>query len=158
MKENVTPSLIDRLIDLEPRQAADSPQSRNKSVQDFKASVRRDLQWLLNTRRIHEQAPESMAETYRSLYNFGLPDYSSLSVNSVRDYNTLLGEIEDTIKLFEPRLKNFKVRLVPDYEGNTRKLHFQIEGMLDMDPAPEAVSFDTIFEIASGEYEVKGGA
>ena len=39
---------------------------------------------------------------------------------------------------------------------NQHVLRFQIEGMLMMDPAPEQVSFDTVLQIASGEYQVKG--
>jgi type VI secretion system protein ImpF len=35
-------------------------------------------------------------------------------------------------------------------------LRFQIEGLLIMDPAPEHISFDTVLQLASGEYQVKG--
>jgi predicted component of type VI protein secretion system len=35
-----------------------------------------------------------------------------------------------------------------------RLLHFQIEGMLRTDPAPERIVFDTVLELSSGEYQV----
>ena len=35
-------------------------------------------------------------------------------------------------------------------------LRFQIEGMLLMDPEPEHISFDTVLQLAIGQYEVKG--
>ena len=40
--------------------------------------------------------------------------------------------------------------------GSQHILRFQIEGMLDMDPAPEHISFDTVLQLSSGEYQVKG--
>ena len=40
----VTPTLLDRLIDLEPKVAADPPASRSQSVRQLKASLRRDLE------------------------------------------------------------------------------------------------------------------
>jgi type VI secretion system protein ImpF len=35
-------------------------------------------------------------------------------------------------------------------------LRFQIQGLLDMDPAPEHISFDTVLQLSSGEYQVRG--
>jgi type VI secretion system protein ImpF len=35
-------------------------------------------------------------------------------------------------------------------------VHFQIEGMLQMDPSPEQVSFDTTLQLSSGEYQIRG--
>ena len=32
----------------------------------------------------------------------------------------------------------------------------RFEGMLMMDPTPELVSFDTVLQLSSGEYQVKG--
>ena len=36
------------------------------------------------------------------------------------------------------------------------RLLFQIEGLLQMDPAPEQVSFDTTLQLSSGEYQIRG--
>jgi type VI secretion system protein ImpF len=42
-------------------------------------------------------------------------------------------------------------------EGSSKKkLRFQIEGVLKMDPAPEQISFDTVLQLTTGEYQVKG--
>jgi len=40
--------------------------------------------------------------------------------------------------------------------AGSRVLRFQIEGLLLKDPAPEQVSFDTVLQLANGEYQVKG--
>ncbi|HEX5432222.1 MAG TPA: type VI secretion system baseplate subunit TssE [Bryobacteraceae bacterium] len=153
----VTQSLIERLIDKDPSSSSDPAVSRPQSVRQLKASLRRDLEWLLNTRRNPEAAPESMAELSRSLYNYGLPDFSALSVDSPQDRSSLVVELENTVALFEPRLKDIRVSLVENPSASsTRTLHFQIEGMLDMDPSPEQISFDTVLQLSSGEYQIRG--
>jgi type VI secretion system protein ImpF len=152
----VTPSLFDRLIDREPTAASDANITRAQSVRHLKASLRRDLEWLLNTRRNPEAAPESLVETYRSLYNYGLPDFSSLSLHSPRDRGQLLVQLERTVAIFEPRLKDVRVSMVEAPGSSSRTVHFQIEGLLQMDPAPEHVSFDTTVQLSSGEYQIRG--
>jgi type VI secretion system protein ImpF len=152
----VTLPLLDRLIDREPKVSSDAPVSRAQSVRLLKAALRRDLEWLLNTRRNPDAAPDSMAELSQSVYNFGLPDFSALSVSSPRDRDRLLLELERTVALFEPRLKDVRISMVEAQGGYTRVLHFQIEGMLQMDPAAEQVSFDTVLQLTSGEYQIRG--
>ena len=154
----VTQPLLDRLIDNDPKSPADSPVSRAQSVRLLKISVRRDLEWLLNTRRNPEEAPDSMKELSQSLYNYGLPDFSSFSVNAPRDRDRLLLELEDALALFEPRLRDVRVSLIEAPAGYSRMLRFQIEGMLVMDPVAERVSFDTTLQLNSGEYQVRGEA
>src|SRR5579862_3394970 len=147
----VTPSLLDRLVDREPRQLDDSQTTRAQSVRHLKAALRRDLEWLLNTRRNPEPAPDSMVEVSQSLYNYGLPDFSTLSVNSPQDRDWLLVEVERSVALFEPRLREVRVSFLEAPGPNARTLHFQIEGLLDMDPAPEQVSFDTMLQLTNGD-------
>jgi type VI secretion system protein ImpF len=121
----------------------------------LKLSLKRDLEWLLNTRKTIDPAPDSARETVRSVYQYGFADISSKSVMSGRDQSELVREMELAIAVFEPRLKRAKVRL-EQVEGNYRSLKFVIEGLLCMDPAPEPVRFDTVLELGKGEYEVKG--
>ena len=40
----ITPSVLDRLIDYDPRESRESPKSRSASLMELKASVRRDLE------------------------------------------------------------------------------------------------------------------
>jgi type VI secretion system protein ImpF len=154
--ETVTQSVLERLIDLEPTAGTDPPQTRPQSVRQMKAALRRDLEWLLNTRRIAGGVPEAYPQLEGTLYGFGLPDVSHLNASSMRDRNRLLRMLENTIGSFEPRLSGVKVSLVESGSNNGRQLRFQIEGLLLMDPAPELVSFDTVLQLSSGEYQVKG--
>lgn len=152
----VTQSVLDRLLDSEPHAPTDAYTTRAQSVRQLKASLRRDLEWLLNSRRIAVPPDDGERELLRSVYNYGLPDFSSYSINSPKDRSKLLRAIETTIAYFEPRLAGVKVTPIEMAGAGSRVLRFQIEGMLLMDPAPEQVSFDTVLQLASGEYQVKG--
>ena len=151
----VTPSLIDRLIDLEPANSTDPPSTRSQSVRQLKMALRRDLEWLLNTRRIPDEAPQAYDLVSHSLYNYGLPDVTSLALNSPRDKKQLLRTIEQTLADFEPRLTEVRVRTVDDGNSAPRVLRFQIEGLLKMDPAPEQIFFDTLLQLSTGDCQVK---
>jgi type VI secretion system protein ImpF len=153
---SVTVSVLDRLIDEEPHNTREEILTRAQSVRLLKAGVRRDLEWLLNTRRIPEPPDPALVEVNRSVYVYGLPDFTSFSLASQNDQSRLLRELQTVIRLFEPRLASVKVipQEVPD--RTTRTLRFRIEGLLLMDPAPEIVSFDTVLELTSSEYKIRG--
>jgi type VI secretion system protein ImpF len=150
----VQPPLLDRLIDLEPG-LGDPPQSRAAAVRALKEALRRDLEWLLNTRRTALEIPKSMDELSVSVYNYGLPDLTSISLRSKVDEANLLGMLERAIAAFEPRLSQVKVVTLEPFRASERTLHFHIEALLLVDPAPEAVSFDTVFKVDQGACEVK---
>jgi type VI secretion system protein ImpF len=118
--------------------------------------LRRDLEWLLNSRRTPEAVESEFQELEKSLYNFGLPDVTSLSWDSARDRSRLARMIEQALATFEPRLTGIRVVAVESSTGAQHVMRFQIEGMLEMDPSPEHISFDTLLQLSSGEYQVKG--
>ncbi len=151
----VTLSVLDRLIDHDPETHSEIPLTRPQSLRELKLALKRDLEWLLNTRQTIDPAPDTARETVRSVYQYGLPDISSKWVLSSRDHSDLIREMETAIAFFEPRLKRARVRMETT-EGTFRTLKFVIEGLLCMDPAPEPVRFDTVLELGKGEYEVKG--
>ena len=151
----VTLSTLDRLIDLDPRSSSEAVPSRSQSVRQLKDGLRRDLEWLLNSRRIAVPPDESLKELNKSVYIYGLPDFASYSLKSPQDQAKLVRHLQGTVKLFEPRLTNVRVVPLEEEAGAARTLRFRIDGMLIMDPAPEHVSFDTVLELTSGEYEVQ---
>lgn len=151
----VTLSVLDRLIDRDPENHSEVPLTRAQSLRELKLALKRDLEWLLNTRKTIDPAPDSARETLRSVYQYGFEDISSKWVLSTRDHSDLVREMESAIALFEPRLKRARVRMEV-VEGSYRTLKFVIEGLLCMDPAPEPVRFDTVLELGKGEYEIKG--
>ena len=150
----ITLSVLDRLIDSEPGRPADPPPTRSRSLRILKQAVRRDLEWLLNARRSILSLPPNLEQTARSIHLYGLPDFSAASVKNPSDQVQILRTLEDAIALFEPRLQSVSIAM--DTGGGTeRSLHFRIDAQLQVDPAPEPVTFDTMVQLYSGEYEVK---
>jgi len=154
----VTLSVLDRLIDREAETQVEAPLSRAQSVRLLKAAVRRDLEWLLNTRRIFLQPDETLKEVNRSLYIYGLPDFSTYSMAAPGDQARLVRHLLSTIKLFEPRLGSVSIVPVKSEEIGLKQLRFRIDGVLLMDPAPEPISFDTVIELKSGACRLSGGS
>jgi type VI secretion system protein ImpF len=153
----ITVSVLDRLIDLEPDNRMENPVSRSQSVRLLKSAVRRDLEWLLNSRRICEPPDEALKELNRSAYVYGLQDLSSLTMASASDRNRLVRQILATVNLFEPRLTNVRLVLVETPDSAKKDVHLRIEALLRMDPVPEPVSFDTVIELKSGNCHLTGG-
>ena len=155
-EQTVTQSVLERLIDREPEALSEMPPTRAQSVRLLRASVRRDLEWLLNTRRTPEAADSEFPALAMSVYNYGLPDLNALNWESSRDRTRLARVVQESLRLFEPRVRGIQVVPLEPVAGAPHVMRFQIEGLLEMDPAPEHISFDTTLQLSSGEYQVKG--
>ena len=151
----VTLSLLDRLTDDDLKRSGELHLTRSQSIRKLRDAVRRDLEWLLNTRQPIVPAPDG-GELQDSLYMYGLPDITSLSVANIKDRQRLAQAIQGAVMKFEPRIANPRVSLVTSGDEKVPMLRFAIEGMLRVDPNPEHVSFDTVLELANGEYKVQG--
>ncbi len=145
----VTQSVLDRLTQVE-----DWPATRNKSVRFFRDALKRDLEWLLNTRKPPLPELAAWPAARDSVINYGLPDISALGLSSASDQRALRLAIEAALRIFEPRLTDVHVTLESS-DTVDRRLRFHIEGNMKLDPAPEEIAFDTVLELSSGEYKVK---
>lgn len=144
----VTQSIVERLSTGE-----DWPATRTQSLRMLRESLKRDMEWLLNTRRSVIDGSEQFEAVNRSVIQYGLIDTSSLSLSSTNDHKRLQQAVQQCIDDFEPRLQNTQVTLEAD-DLKRRKLRFRIEGQIRLDPAPEEITFDTVLDLTSGEYSV----
>ena len=152
----VTLSVLDRLTDNDPRSpTVEAPLTRAESVRVLRSAVRRDLEWLLNTRRNPDDPGAENVETENSLYNYGLPDFSAYSIASAKDQTKLVRVLQAAVKIFEPRLANIRVVPIEINPKGLRTLRIRIEGLLMMDPAPEHISFDTTLQLTTGDFRIK---
>lgn len=157
MRDNeirITPSIVDRLIDFEPKVSTEAPKSRRQDLSELKHSVRRDLEWLLNSRYNIDTVPENLEEVNKSIAIYGLPDFTGLSSKSLDDRKTLIRSIETALRIFEPRFMNLKVSL-EDLDNLERGVKFRIQAVLRVEPTPEPVIFDTVLQLGSGEFKVE---
>ncbi len=150
-------SVLDRLLDDQPELERDRPLSATEALTVLRRAVRRDLEALLNARRRFAGIPKAFGELNNSSLAFGLPDYTAGAMNEPEARETLRREIERSIRLFEPRLIQVAVFLVPRENELDATLQLRIEALLHADPAPEQISFDTIVNAATAEIEVTGG-
>jgi type VI secretion system protein ImpF len=148
-------SVLDRLIDYEPEVSQEPLASRSRNLRQLKQAVRRDLEWLLNTREYIGEIPPDLKEVQHSLAVYGLPDFTSTSIKDPNNQERLRRAIEEEIVLFEPRLESVNVTLVPGNEKE-RAMHFRIDGLLRVDPVSEPVTFDTVLDSGSSHFTLKG--
>ena len=80
-RDRLQPSLLDRLTDDEPGTPQEAPDKRVLSLQQLKASVLRDLAWLLNTTSLLDTGATLNSPAGASVINYGLP---ALGVASYR--------------------------------------------------------------------------
>lgn len=151
------PSLLDRLLDDDPDALQELPRSRSQLLRDLKISLRRDLEYLLNTRVCLRVIPDDCEEVKTSVLNFGIPDFSGVAMGSKKQRELLRARVEDVIQRFETRFKQVRVELVWDSEkSNSRTIQFRIDGVLHAEPAPEPVAFDSFVMPAEGQFQVRG--
>jgi type VI secretion system protein ImpF len=150
---NLTSSILDRLVDMEPENRSEPAQYRVVSERRILNQVFRDIENLLNTRCSPIDIPVSFKRLKGSLIRYGLTDSTAKNPESSRVRKELCKEIEKTIALFEPRLKNPIVR-IETRVGKKRELSFRISGVLVVEPLAEPVSFDTFFDINQSRYVI----
>lgn len=153
---NLTPSLLDRLLDDDPKTASEPNEKTRWNLSMITESVRQDLEALLNTRiETSRELPPEFAETKKSLLTYGLPDLTSFQLKNDQDKRRLTKIIENLVNTFEPRLQRVRVTLksVDKYHS---AIYFKIEAILNVNPVSEQVVFDTALELVSGEYKVEG--
>ena len=148
-------SVLDRLLDDEPRNGQEASVTRSQTLAKLKDALRRDLEWLLNTRASPEEVGEGFEETGSSVFTYGLPDFSALSAGSDQTRARLERVLQRALETFEPRLLHVVVQSVSeDKKSDKRILRFLISGWLRMEPSPLQVSFDTRLDLARGEYRI----
>ena len=151
----ITLSILDRLVDYEPEVSQEPMASRSRGLRQLKETVRRDIEWLLNTREYVGEIPPDLKEVQHSLAVYGLPDFTSTSTKDPNNQERLRRAIEEEIVLFEPRLEAVTVTLVQGADKE-RAMHFRIDGQLRVDPVSEPVTFDTVFDTSSTHFTLKG--
>lgn len=144
----VTQSLLDRLTITE-----DLPLTRNASIRMFRDGVKRDVEWLLNTRKPGIDGLERLPLAGNSVMNYGVPDLTQFA-DPAHNPEELARAILSSLRCYEPRIGKPRVSLVQT-DNLARSLRFHVEGWLRLDTAEEQIAFDTVLEMTSGEYEVR---
>lgn len=149
------PSILDRLIDLEPDTLREPPPARHQYLAQLRQSVRRDLENLLNSRFCMIEPPEELSEVTHSLLNYGLPDLATVNISDTEKKQRFVQQLERILREYEPRFKSVRVTHLDNRDRSDRTLRFRIDAVLWADPAPQSVVFDSVLEPVSRSVNVK---
>nr|WP_189656373.1 MULTISPECIES: type VI secretion system baseplate subunit TssE [Pseudomonas] len=146
---------MDRLTDDDPTNPKESADKRVLSLTQLKASVLRDLAWLLNTTSLLDADATLHTPAGTSVVNFGLPALAGNSASNV-DVSALETLIHQAIATFEPRIlrHTLRVRARATAEMNHNALSFEIEGDLWAQPVPLRLMLQTDLDLETGHVRV----
>ena len=154
-QQPLLPSLLDRLIDTDPDQSSEPLWRGSYRLEELREHVRRDLEFLLNTRHGRADLLEQPGELAVSTLSYGLPDFTGIIGGGVQTQERIRATVERAIRDFEPRLKNVNVEVrEPEYEFD-RNIRLTIHAVLFVEPIVELVTFDTTVEATTGTCEVR---
>ncbi len=148
-------SVLDRLLDNEPDVTKEAVPTKAQQIRQLQQNVLRDLEDLLNTRRRIETWSESLNELDTSLLTYGLNDVSDLGLASNTGRETIRRLLETVLRQFEVRFKAVKVALLENKTEEDRTLRFRIDAMLNMEPDPLPVTFDSELEPHTASFSMR---
>ncbi len=156
-QERLQPSLLDRLMDDAPGETKESRERRVLTMRQLRASVMRDLGWLLNSRNLGSDVDEdAYPEVASSVLNYGLPDLAGTTGSSI-DAHQLERAVRQLIVRFEPRIleKTVRVRIVVDEDQmNQNAVVFSIDAELWAQPVPLHLFMKTEVDLETGHVTV----
>jgi type VI secretion system protein ImpF len=157
-KEDLQPSLLDRLTDQRPEKTRESASQQVLSHQQYKDAVIRDLAWLLNSVSLDSVVDLSpYPSVKRSVLNYGMPDISGHTSTSI-DTERLEKALTRVIYEYEPRIiqNSLKVHVHSDLGVMAHNsLVFEIEGVVFGQPMPFPVLLRSELDLESGEFSVQ---
>lgn len=152
--ETISPSLLDRLTDLDPDRASDAAGGEWEAVRDLKAAICRDLAALLNTRRKETVVDAAFEQASNSVLTYGIPDFTSYTLTNGVEQELVRRSIERAIRQFEPRLASVVVN-IDDTSAGKLALQFQVDAVMKR-PRGEPVQFDVSLHRDSRRIAVSG--
>jgi type VI secretion system protein ImpF len=156
-QERLQPSLLDRLTDDTPDAREESRDKRVLSISQLRASVLRDVAWLLNT--VHLQASQDLSEwpaVASSTVNYGIPDLAGSSASG-RNVAQLERAVRQALLDFEPRIISDSLKVTVRIEPEQMSRHamlFIIEGRLWAQPVPLSLYLKTELDLETGAVTV----
>lgn len=145
--------LFERLTDSEPASQSERQPFRIHDLEALSESVGKEVARLLNTRC---PCPERLGEiSERTVLEYGIPDFSSLSAASEADRKSLAGMIEQAVSAYEPRLRQVHAAFEP-VRQNPTVLRGRIEAVLVAGMVNEPISFPLLVQARNGVMEIIG--
>jgi type VI secretion system protein ImpF len=142
------PALLDRLSD---------KGSGAMGLNAFRATVMRDLTWLLNCTNLDRQLPlEKYPLAKFSVLNFGITPLAGACFTA-SDLRAVAHGIQRTIAYFEPRIleKTLKVSVAPSTEQKHNQALFRIEASYWFEPYPIDMVLRALWDMETGGVNLR---
>ena len=125
------------------------------SLADYKASIVRDLEILVNTRQsLVANELDGFVNLSGSILDYGMPDFTSRSVLDPKDRLLIQRQLEKAITVGDRRFRSVKVQLLAQQTGQ-RMLTFRVDAVLRLQDITRQVSFDAVLQVNTQEYKVQ---
>lgn len=147
-------SLLDRLIDDAPEISRDPPLTRTQEMVAIRAGFRRDLEALLNTRRLCRTPEKDHALLAEALTAYGVEDFVGAPLATFEQRQDLAAAVEKTIKTFEPRFISVSVTLAKARDLHERRQTIRIEAVAKLEHGPEPVVFESALDPTTRSFRV----
>lgn len=156
LQNEMTPSLLDRLLDLNPESRAEMPVASFELTREIRAALCRDIAALLNTRRTAKDFDPRFEEATSSLLTYGIIDFTTYNLKKGPEQQLLCRSIARAIRQFEPRLEQVEVS-IEETDSPRPILRLQIAAVLRTE-AGQQIVFDAAVHRDSRRIAVSGGA
>lgn len=165
-QDRLQPSLLDRLIDHDPKTSREPIEARVLSRQQLRAAVLRDLSWLFNATRPEPDAQSdrkaelalwrSVEHARNSVINFGMPAFAGVTLSSL-DTAAIERAVAETIKRFEPRIDpaSLEVKMKIDYERYHNTVQIVMRGRMWSQPVPLELLLAADVDLETGSTRVR---
>jgi len=150
-------SLFDRLCDGDPDRDADAPRTVGEQMGELREALRRDLERLLNTRRPPVSPPTGLEELTDSLASFGLDGFFATGLVTDHQRAEFARGLERRIRLFEPRLADLSVSVLPPRHPSERTLRLRIEAVYRAQEGMPPIAFETAVDPSTQRFRVEAG-
>jgi type VI secretion system protein ImpF len=152
--QSFTPGLFDRL-DADDDAPPGRFRARARNSDEWKESITRDLETLLNTRSaLLPDALDGYPQVTASVVNYGLIDFAGMCMTSDTDQQRICTAVRLAIERHEPRLRNVTATLQPR-KGAINRVDFVITAELKNAPVAEPMQFNAVFQPSLQRYSVQ---
>lgn len=144
--DRLQPCLLDRLFDDQPRRLSEGKQEKVVSLVRFKEGIKRDIEWLLNSKTRFDQLDAALFPEIRySVLNYGVRDLTGLSSENLSPV-AIETAIHRALAAFEPRILKGSLSVrhlavaADDSDAEIKlinALDFEISGQIWADPTPQ---------------------
>lgn len=157
-KQSFSPTLLERLLDDEPKKKRESYDACYVSAKELRAIVQKDIACLLNSTNLEEQLDEARhGALMGSVFNYGVAPLTGKYAGH-HSWHIIEKNIRNALLRFEPRIipETLLVRPVTEKAaGQNGLVLFEIGGLINWQPQPVDLSLKGAYDAETAKVALK---